>query len=95
MCMIGERISPEAGAISLARLMERQLGYSEGHIDAVALRLFIQAYWNRVSTYAHAIHEGREKEPEKKTTQKAFEVREHPPLCEVCGGLRIHCVHGR
>ena len=87
MCMIGERISPEVGAISLARLMERQLGYSEGHIDAVALRLFIQAYWNRVSTYAHAIHEGREW-VEVKTEAK-------PPLCSICGGLRIHCVHGR
>jgi len=41
--------------------MERQLGYSEGHIDSVALRLFVQAYWSRVSTYAHAIHEGRER----------------------------------
>lgn len=46
-------------AKNLARLMERQLGYVEGHIDSVAFRLFIQAYWTRVSAYAHAIHNGR------------------------------------
>lgn len=46
----------ESGRL-LARLMERQLGYDEGHIDGVALRLFIRAYWSRVSMYAHAIHD--------------------------------------
>lgn len=40
----------------LARLMERQLGYVDGHIDSVALRLFIRAYWSRVSAFAHTIH---------------------------------------
>ena len=49
----------EAGK-SLARLMERQLGYPEGHIDNVALRLFIRAYWSRVTSYAHAIHDSDE-----------------------------------
>lgn len=49
----------EAGK-SLARLMERQLGYPEGHIDNVALRLFIRAYWERVCTYAHVIHDAGE-----------------------------------
>ena len=49
-------------AVSLARLMERQLNYKEGHIDSVALRLFIQAYWSRVSVYGHAIHDGREQD---------------------------------
>jgi hypothetical protein len=41
----------------LARLMERHLGYDVGHIDPVALRLFIRAYWSRVSAYAHSIHD--------------------------------------
>lgn len=45
----------EAGR-DLARLMERQLGYAVGHIDPVALRLFIRAYWSRVSAFAHTIH---------------------------------------
>jgi hypothetical protein len=49
----------EAGT-SLARLMERQLGYVEGHIDSVALRLFIRAYWSRVACYAHTIHDADE-----------------------------------
>lgn len=49
--------TPKEQAKSLARLMERQLGYSEGHIDPIALRLFIRAYWSRVTTYAHAIHD--------------------------------------
>ena len=46
----------KTAATNLARLMERQLGYAEGHIDPIALRLFIRAYWNRVSTHAHIIH---------------------------------------
>lgn len=44
-------------ARDLARLMERQLGYHEGHFDPIALRLFIRAYWSRVSKYAHIIHD--------------------------------------
>lgn len=47
-------------AKNLARLMERQLGFFEGHIDSIALRLFIRAYWSRVSTYAHTIHDDRD-----------------------------------
>jgi hypothetical protein len=43
----------------LARLMERELGYETGHIDNVALRLFIQAKWDLVSALAHNIHDGR------------------------------------
>lgn len=41
----------------LACLMERQLGWSDGRIDSNALRLFILAYWSRVSAYAHVIHD--------------------------------------
>jgi hypothetical protein len=48
--------APEA-ARQLARLMERQLGYVEGHIDPVALRLFVRAYWSRIAPLAHAIHD--------------------------------------
>ena len=47
-------------AKELARLMERQLGYTQGHIDPVALRLFIRAYWSRVTKYAHVIHDETE-----------------------------------
>lgn len=50
------RGAKEAG-YELARLMERQLGYQEGRIDSVALRLFIRAYWSRVSKLAHEIHD--------------------------------------
>ena len=50
------RSSKEA-ATELARLVERQLGYQEGHIDPAALRLFIKAYWTRISVFAHTIHE--------------------------------------
>ncbi len=52
------RDTPQEAGKKLARLMERELGYTEGHIDNVALRLFIKAYWSRVSAYAHTIHEG-------------------------------------
>lgn len=44
-------------ACNLARLMERQLGYVTGHIDPVALRLFLQVHWTKVSACAHAIHQ--------------------------------------
>lgn len=47
---------PKEAARRLARLMEKQLGYEEGHIDQIALRLFIRAYWDRVSHFAHIIH---------------------------------------
>lgn len=50
-------VTPREAAKQLARLMERQLNYPEGHIDPVALQLFIKAYWSRVSGYAHTIHE--------------------------------------
>jgi hypothetical protein len=49
-------ISPREAARKLARLIEKQLNYDEGHIDSVALQLFIKAYWQRISTYAHTIH---------------------------------------
>lgn len=48
--------TPKQASTDLARLMERQLGYAEGHIDPIALRLFIRAYWSRLALYAHAIH---------------------------------------
>lgn len=37
--------------------MEKELGYVEGHIDPVALRLFIQAKWSAIAPLAHAIHD--------------------------------------
>lgn len=49
--------SAQAAGSELARLMERQLGYVDGHIDSIALRLFIRAYWDRVSRLAHLIHD--------------------------------------
>jgi len=54
----GEETSKDA-AIKLARLMERELFFEDRHVDAIALRLFILAYWNRVSTLAHTIHDGK------------------------------------
>jgi hypothetical protein len=53
----GLPISAKEAARNLARLMEKQLGYDEGHIDQIALRLFIRAYWSRVSLWAHTIHD--------------------------------------
>lgn len=47
---------PVQAGKNLARLIERQLGYNEGAVDNVALRLFIRAYWDRVSMLAHVIH---------------------------------------
>jgi len=44
-------------AVDLARLIEKQLGYSYGYIDPVTLRLFIRAYWPRITVLAHTIHE--------------------------------------
>lgn len=49
----------EAGK-DLARLMERQLGYEDGYIDNIALRLFIRAHWSKVSRLAHQIHDDAE-----------------------------------
>ena len=61
MCLdVSSKSSAVEAGKSLARLMERQLGYQEGHIDNVALRLFIRAYWSRVTSYAHAIHDSDE-----------------------------------
>lgn len=42
-------------AQSLASLMARELHLGTP-LDPVALRLFILAYWSRVSAYAHDIH---------------------------------------
>ena len=50
------KVAKEA-SVSLARLIEQQLGYDTGHVDPVALRLFIRAYWSRVAAYAHSIHD--------------------------------------
>jgi len=54
------KLSAREAGEKLARLMERQLDYAEGHIDNVALRLFVRAYWDRISLLAHAIHEDHE-----------------------------------
>jgi hypothetical protein len=53
------KIAKEA-AESLAKLVQDKLGlisYSQGHIDPIALRLFIRAYWTQVAAYAHSIHD--------------------------------------
>ena len=62
--MVAVSPSPTAktAARDLARLMERQLDYQEGHIDQIALRLFIRAYWGRVILYVHAINDEVEEE---------------------------------
>lgn len=52
-------ISPQEAGKKLARLIEKQLGYCEGHIDNIALRLFIRAYWSQISHLAHIIHDVR------------------------------------
>lgn len=59
--MCGPRYEPtkESAAEQLARLMERRLGYAVGHIDPIALRLFIRADWDKVSMFAHLIHEDK------------------------------------
>jgi hypothetical protein len=43
-------------ARQLAHLMERQMGFNNGTFNPNVLRLFLHAYWDRVSTLAHAIH---------------------------------------
>lgn len=45
----------EAGKV-LARMLEIELGYIQGHIDNIALRLLIQAKWREISALAHTIH---------------------------------------
>jgi hypothetical protein len=60
MCLNENKMSDVEAGKSLARLMERQLNYQEGHIDNVALRLFVRAYWDRICVYAHAIHEAKD-----------------------------------
>lgn len=58
MCNAGDRTPTIFRAeVTLARLIERELGYSAGHIDSVALRLFIKANWDQVALLAHKIHE--------------------------------------
>ena len=47
----------QKAAQELARLAEEALGYCAGHFDPIALRLFIHAYWPRVSQLAHMIHD--------------------------------------
>jgi hypothetical protein len=53
-----QRPSAKEAATDLARLIERELGYNEGRIDPIALRLFIQARWKRLAALAHTIHGG-------------------------------------
>ena len=53
----GDGIGLISQIVALGRLMERQLGYAEGHINPIALRLLIRAYWSRVSGFAHTIHD--------------------------------------
>lgn len=49
------RLCAKQAAQDLASLMENKMGMSR--VDPVALRLFIRAYWSRVSLLAHAIHD--------------------------------------
>ena len=48
-------LTAEGAGKQLARLIEKQLSYEYGHIDHVALRLFIRVYWSQVSALAHVI----------------------------------------
>ena len=48
--------TPAQAATDLARLVENKLGYPEGHVDPVALRLFVRAYWTNISRLTHIIH---------------------------------------
>jgi hypothetical protein len=48
--------SAKEAAVQLARLLESELGYTEGKVDPIALRLLIQAKWSQVATLAHVIH---------------------------------------
>lgn len=58
MCMVSDIKQDRFDASEkLARLMEKELGYVDGHIDHIALRLFIQSKWHRVTHLAHAIHD--------------------------------------
>jgi hypothetical protein len=50
------RMAGKDAAANLAHLMERQMGFTHGMINPTVLRLFLHAYWERVSTLAHAIH---------------------------------------
>lgn len=47
-------MSAKDGGAELAKLMDRHL---DCKVDPVALRLFIVAYWSRVSLCVHAIHD--------------------------------------
>ncbi len=58
----------EGAAKDLARLVENQLGYAAGHVDPIALRLFIRAYWSRISVLAHVIHD-----------EKVCGISDYPP----------------
>jgi hypothetical protein len=53
-----QKPSAKEAATDLARLIERELGYNEGHIDPVTLRGFIITRWKRLAALAHTIHEG-------------------------------------
>jgi len=57
MCGIEEyKPTAKEASVSLASLLKNKL---DCHVDAVALRLFIQVHWSSVRKYAHAIHEDR------------------------------------
>lgn len=57
MCETPQKLNDaKQAAKDLARLIERQLGYDTGHIDPIALRLFIRSYWTRITSLAHIIH---------------------------------------
>lgn len=44
-------------ATRLARVMERKMGFPEGKIDPIALRLFIRAYGGMVSSAVNTIRD--------------------------------------
>ena len=62
--MCGIPADPKHAAKMLARLVEKRLGYIEGHVDPVALALFIRADWALVAEYAHAIHNDGQPKPQ-------------------------------
>lgn len=56
----GNYLTARQAGNELAHLLDRELGRPEGHTDPNTLRLFIKAYWSRVTRYARAIHDDRQ-----------------------------------
>lgn len=65
--------SPADAAKYLALLMEHQLNLGPGTIKPLPLRLFILAYWKRVSMFAHTIHEEMEDGTQKRQIERVID----------------------